>query len=211
MRLMSPPPAIPATRVPKISGAMMDRISRRKIALDGGQLLRGAGRRHPARQSRRHPDEDPRGQGNPPHRSPHFSFSRSTSKKSCAAAGSGAAQYAELRHTTQSPSCSGSPICPSMVRKIDSSSPRQSTRTTLVAGHDHGPVGEHVGADGRQADGRHGGEDDGAACRERVSRGAGGGADDQAVGLVGADELLVHVGFEVDHAGQRGLSSPPRR
>ena len=39
MRFKSPEPALPYTRVPKLSGAMMDRISRRKMLLTGASRL----------------------------------------------------------------------------------------------------------------------------------------------------------------------------
>ena len=72
-------------------------------------------------------------------------------------------------------------------------------------GHQHRPVGEHVRANGRDADGRHRRENDGAAGGERIGRGAGGRGDDEAIGFVGANELLVHVRVQIDHAGDGGF------
>ena len=41
---------------------------------------------------------------------------------------------------------------------------------------------------------------------ERIRSGTGGRGDDQPVRLKGADELLIHVRLQVDHAGDLGLS-----
>ena len=69
------------------------------------------------RDSQQHGDEDPGRQRQPLHRSPHFSFSRSTSKKNifggrirCTLMLGAAADHAIVLR------CSGSPTCPSTVR-----------------------------------------------------------------------------------------------
>ncbi len=72
---------------------------------------------------------------------------------------------------------------------------------TLVSGTSTGRLVSMCGQIGvRQMAGTEG-KNDRAAGGERIGGGAGGRGDDQAVGLVGADELLVHVGVEIDHAG----------
>ena len=203
---MSPPPAMPYTSVPNSSGAMIDRISRRNTLLAGPSCFADVRRDDPQRDARGHADEDPGGERNPLHRSPHFSFcAQHVEEHHARADGSDAANSRELRHTTVSPSRSGPPIWPSMVRNTLSSGPCDVTRMTLVSGTSTGRLVSMCGQIGVMQMRGHGGEDDRAAGGERVRRGAGGRGDDQAVGLVGADELVVHVGVQIDHAGERGL------
>ena len=143
-------------------------------------------------------------------------------RTSCAAGGPGAASSASCGRPSRRPRWIGVPTWPSMVRYTLSSGPREMTRITLVSGTSTGRLVSMCGQMGvRQMAGTDG-KDDRAAGGERIGRGAGGRGDDQAVGLVGADELLVHVGVQIDHAGDGGLGEhgvvervvswpPPRR
>ncbi len=74
-----------------------------------------------------------------------------------------------------------------------------------VVGDDDGAVGEHVRANGRDAETVDGREDDGAAGGKRIGSGTGGSGDDETVGLVGGDEVVVDVCVEIDHAGEFGF------
>ncbi len=161
---------------------------------DRAQLPGESGRRDAQRHARGHADKDPGGEGEPFHRSPHFSFWRSTSKNIMlrradqvqrimrAAAHNGIALADGRAHLA----------IDGEVDALIRAARKHADHAGF--GHQHRTVGQHVRADGREADGRHGREDDRPAGRKRIGRGAGGRGDDQAVGLVGADELLVHVG-----------------
>ena len=81
MAFTLPAPAMPYTSVPKISGAMIDLIRRRKMLLTGDSCARHLRRAQAQRDARGHADEDPGGERQPLQRSPHLSLSRSTSKK----------------------------------------------------------------------------------------------------------------------------------
>jgi hypothetical protein len=109
-------PAMPKTSVPKISGAMMERMSRRKTLLTGAELPRQRGSERAQGHARGHADEDPGGQRRRFNARPTSASGAARRRTSCAAAGSGAARSSELRHTTESSFLSGSPTWPSMVR-----------------------------------------------------------------------------------------------
>src|ERR1017187_7206874 len=92
------------------------------------QLLGGSRRDDAESHARRHSDENPRGERNPLHRSPHFSLERSTSKNRMWGGRTSRSESRELRHTRSSPSLMGLPTWPSMVRYTPSSGPRETTR-----------------------------------------------------------------------------------
>ena len=175
------------------------------MALTGPSCARHAGRESAEGHAGGHADEDPGGERQALQRSPHFSFWRSTSKNimrggriRCSAYCGAAADHGIVF----------------LERLADLAVDGQVDGRVLAAaadfhlagfGDQHGPVGQHVRADGREADGGHRGKDDGAAGGERISRGAGGRGDDQAVGFVGAHELVVDVDVQIDHAGDGGF------
>ncbi len=205
MCFRSPEPAMPWTRVANSSGAMMERISRRKMWLRGSRCGANARREGAHGHAGGHPDEDPESQRETLQRSPHFNFCRSTSKNIWRGGRIRCSAYCVLWQTSVSRSRMGVPTWPSMVR-IDALVGTAGDHADPAGfGHQHRTVGEHVRADGREADGGHRRENDGAAGGKRIGRGAGGRADDEAVGLVGAHELLVDVDVEIDHAGDVGL------
>jgi len=70
---------------------------------------------------------------------------------------------------------------------------------------DDGTVGESVRADGRDDERFDGGMNDGAASREGVGGGTGGRGDDEAVGAIADDEIVVDGEFEFDHACKSGF------
>jgi hypothetical protein len=71
--------------------------------------------------------------------------------------------------------------------------------------NDDGAIGEGVRADGGDDEGFDGGMNDGTAGGEGVSGGAGGRGDDEAVGAIANDEVVVDGEFEFDHPGERGF------
>ena len=72
-------------------------------------------------------------------------------------------------------------------------------------GHDHRPVGEHVRTDRRDTEGVHRRKDDGTAGGERIRGRAGGRGDDEAVGFIRRDEVIVDIRIQIDHAGEFGF------
>ena len=165
-----------------------------------GEIRREDAQRHAGG----HADEDPGGQREPLHRSPHLSFWRSTSKNIMRGGRIRSSEWCELRHTITSRSRMGSAHL-AIDGEVDALvGAARNHADDAGFGHQDGPVGEHVRADGREADGGHGGENDGSAGGERIRGGAGGRGDDQPVGFVGADELLVHVSVQIDHARDGG-------
>ncbi len=98
------------------SGAMMERIRRRKIVLMRPELFGEIRREDAQRHAGGHADKDPGRQRNPFHRSPHLSFWRSTSKNIMRGGRISSSEWCELWQTTMSCSRMGVPTCPSMVR-----------------------------------------------------------------------------------------------
>ena len=125
-------PAIPTTSVAKISGAMMDLISRRKMLLTGASCCADGGRAQAQRDAGGHADEDPGGERQPLHRSPHFSFWRSTSKNIMRGGRISRSACWSCGRPPGRRCCSGSPIWPSMVRIRRR--PRRGTSTRIDAG-----------------------------------------------------------------------------
>src|ERR1043165_1777757 len=100
----------------------------------GGTQLRGELRlENPGHYPRGHSDKDPGGERNALHRPPHFNFWRNTSKNIMRGGRISSSECWELRQTTVSPSSSGRPTWPSMVRNTVSPSPCEITRITLVS------------------------------------------------------------------------------
>src|SRR5581483_5691084 len=97
--------------------------------------LPGETRRPDSKEDSHHePDQRPRRERRPFHRSPHLSFWRRTSKNIMRGGRISRSANCELRHTIVSPSRTGVPVCPSIVRYTLSSGPRDTTRITLVSG-----------------------------------------------------------------------------
>src|SRR5579883_2041701 len=202
----SPDPAMPYTRVANSSGAMMERIRRRNTLLRGASWLAKCGARMPSATPAAMPKkiQAVREMRFTLPFSPFELLAQDVEEHHARRADqmqrvlrAAALHGVVLLQRTSDLAIDGEEDA--FIRAL-----RDDANHAGFRHHDRA-VGEHVGTDRREENGGDRGEDDRAAGGQRISRGAGGGGDDQAVGFEIAYVLIVHVGIEIDHAGERGL------
>ena len=115
MVLILPVPAIPTTKVAKMSGAMIDLIRRRKMVPSRPSSFAGPGNAAPNATPATRAIRIQAVRDVPLHLSPHLSFSRSTSKNIMSGGRTRLMQCSERRQIIRSPDSRISPTWPSMV------------------------------------------------------------------------------------------------